>query len=147
MAGIERDWQIEFMRVQPPIFLGPEAVLGYPNYDEGWRRDGLERRCDVARSKCDWRADPIEAYADLFHPFPDDPGVAEASPECGAGWADLLERACARIRTAVQVGGDTFKFTQIKEKYATIRLDWEGALSCHSACNIAPLSRGIGVQN
>jgi hypothetical protein len=73
MAGIERDWQIEFMRVQPPIFLGPEAVLGYPNYDEGWRRDGLERRCDVARSKCDWRADPIEAYADLFHPFPDDP--------------------------------------------------------------------------
>jgi hypothetical protein len=43
--------------------------------------------------------------------------------------ANLLERACTRIRTAVQADGGTFKFTQIKEKYATVRLYWEGALS------------------
>jgi hypothetical protein len=77
----------------------------------------------------DWRIDLIEAHPDLFDPLPDDPGVAQASPECGAGWQDLLERACARIRAAVQADGGTFKFTQIKEKYATARLYWEGALS------------------
>jgi hypothetical protein len=77
----------------------------------------------------DWRIDLIEAHPDLFHPLPDDPGVAQASPECGEGWQDLLERACARIRAAVQADGGTFKFTQIKEKYGTARLYWEGALS------------------
>jgi hypothetical protein len=77
----------------------------------------------------DWRIDLIEAHRDLFHPLPDNPGVAQASPECGEGWQALLERACARIRAAVQADGGTFKFTQIKEKYGTARLYWEGALS------------------
>jgi hypothetical protein len=77
----------------------------------------------------DWRIDLIEAHPDLFHPSPDNPGVAQASPECGAGWQDLLERACARTRAAVQADGGTFKFTQIKEKYGTARLCWEGSLS------------------
>ena len=83
----------------------------------------------MARIVRDWRIDLIEAHPDLFHPLPDKPGVAEASPECGAGWQDLLERACARIRAAVQVDGGTFKFTQIKEKYGTARLYWESTLS------------------
>jgi hypothetical protein len=83
----------------------------------------------MVRIARDWRIDLIETYPDLFHPFPDDRGVAEASPECGAGWQDLLERACARIRAAVLADGGTFEFTQIKEKYATVRLYWEGALS------------------
>jgi hypothetical protein len=83
----------------------------------------------MARIVRDWRIDLIEAHPDLFHPLPDKPGVAEASPECGAGWQDLLERACARIQAAVQADGGSFKFTQIKEKYGTARLDWEGALS------------------
>jgi hypothetical protein len=83
----------------------------------------------MARIVRDWRIDLIEAHPDLFHPSPDNPGVAQASPECGEGWQDLLERACARIRAAVQADGGTFKFTQIKEKYATARLYWEGALS------------------
>ena len=81
----------------------------------------------MARIGRDWRSNLIEAYPDLFHPWPDNPGVAQASPECGAGWQDLLERACARIRAAVQADGGTFKFTQIKEKYGTARLYWEGA--------------------
>jgi hypothetical protein len=84
----------------------------------------------------DWRIELIEAYPDLFHPLPNNPGVAEASPECGAGWQDLLERACARIRAAVRADGGTFKFTQIKEKYATARLDWEGTLSVEADARI-----------
>jgi hypothetical protein len=77
----------------------------------------------------DWRVELVEAYPDLFHPLADHPGVAQASPECGEGWRDLLERACARIRVAVQADGGSFKATQIKEKYATLRFYWEGALS------------------
>jgi hypothetical protein len=77
----------------------------------------------------DWRVELVKAYPDLFHPLPDSPGVAQASPECGAGWRNLLERACARIRAAVQADGGSFKATQIKEKYATLRFYWEGALS------------------
>ena len=83
----------------------------------------------MARIVPDWRFDLIEAHPDLFHPLPDNPGVAQASPACGAGWWDLLERACARIRAAIQADGGTLKFTQIKEKYGTARLYWEGALS------------------
>src|ERR1700722_17434269 len=37
MADVGRDWQIEFMRAHPRIFRGPEAALGYPNCEEGWR--------------------------------------------------------------------------------------------------------------
>jgi hypothetical protein len=77
----------------------------------------------------DWRVELVRAYPDLFHPLPDSPGVAQASPECGEGWRDLLERACTRIRAAVQADGGSFKATQIKEKYATLRFYWEGALS------------------
>jgi hypothetical protein len=77
----------------------------------------------------DWRSELVESYPDLFHPLPDHPGVAQASPECGEGWRDLLERACARIRKAVQADRGSFKATQIKEKYGTLRFYWEGALS------------------
>jgi hypothetical protein len=40
-----------------------------------------------------------------------------------------LERACIRIRTALEAHGGSFKFTEIKEKYGTARLYGEGALS------------------
>jgi hypothetical protein len=56
-----------------------------------------------------WRLELIEAYPDIFHPLPDNPGVAQASPECGEGWRDLLERACARIRAVVQADDGSFK--------------------------------------
>jgi hypothetical protein len=90
----------------------------------------------MARSGRDWRIDLIEAYPDLFHPLPDNPGVAQASPECGAGWQDPLECACSRIRAAVQADGGTFKFTQIEEKYGTARLYWEGSLSSEADARV-----------
>jgi hypothetical protein len=76
-----------------------------------------------------WRAELIEAYPDLFGPPAGCPEGAEGSPECGEGWRDLLDRACIRIRAALQAHGGSFRFTQIKEKYGTARLYWEGSLS------------------
>ena len=60
-----------------------------------------------------WRVELIEAYPDLFQPPADFPGAAQGSPECDAGWHDLLDRMCVRIRTAVQADGGPFKFSQI----------------------------------
>lgn len=77
----------------------------------------------------DWRIELIEAYPDLFHPLPGNPPAAQGWPEVGDGWCDLLQRACARIRAAVQADVGSFKATQLKEKYATLRFYWEGALS------------------
>jgi hypothetical protein len=75
-----------------------------------------------------WRLGPVEAYPDLFHPV-GDPPAAKGFPEVGDGWRDLLERACTRIRMAIQADGGTFKGTQVKEKYATLRFYSSGALS------------------
>jgi hypothetical protein len=76
----------------------------------------------------DWRVELVGAYHDLFHPVGDLP-AAQGWPEVGDGWRDLLQRACTRIRTAVQADGGTFHATQIKEKYGTLRFYWDGALS------------------
>jgi hypothetical protein len=76
-----------------------------------------------------WKAELIEAYPDLFRPPAGCPEGAEGSPECGEGWRDLLDRACIRIRAALQAHGGSFRFTLIKEKYGTARLYWSGALS------------------
>jgi hypothetical protein len=80
-----------------------------------------------------WREELIAAYPDLFHPPADHPGVAQASPEHGEGWRDLLERACVRIRAAVHADGGSFKATQIKEKFGTLRFYWTGSLSPEAA--------------
>jgi hypothetical protein len=77
----------------------------------------------------DWKIELIEAYPDLFRPPAGTPEGAEGSPECGEGWRDLLDRACIRIRAALQAHGGSFRFAQIKEKYGTARLYWEGSLS------------------
>jgi hypothetical protein len=84
----------------------------------------------------DWRVELIEAYPDLFHPAADHPGVAQAYPEHGEGWRDLLERACGRIRVAVQAEGGRFKLTQVIEKFATIRIYWDGTLSIDAASRV-----------
>jgi hypothetical protein len=76
-----------------------------------------------------WSNELIEAYPDLFRSPAGTSVGAEAAPECGEGWRDLLDRACIRIRAALEAHGGSFKFTEIKEKYGTARLYWEGALS------------------
>jgi hypothetical protein len=83
----------------------------------------------MTRVARDWRVELVETYPDLFHPVAGDPPAAQGWPEVGDGWRDLLERACARIRAVVQAGGGTFHVTQIKEKYGTLRLYHQSALS------------------
>jgi hypothetical protein len=82
-----------------------------------------------------WRAELVLAYPDLFHPARDPP-AAQGWPEVGDGWRDLLQRACVRIRAAVQADGGTFQATQVKEKYGTLRFYWEGALSPEAATRV-----------
>lgn len=83
----------------------------------------------------DWRAELVETYPDLFHPV-GDPATAQGWPEVGDGWRDLLERACVRIRAAIQADGGTFHATQIKEKYGTLRFYCDGALSPAADANV-----------
>ncbi|WP_426434092.1 hypothetical protein [Bradyrhizobium genosp. P] len=77
----------------------------------------------------DWRADLVAAYSDLFDPTAGDPPTARGWPYVDEGWRDLLERACVRIRTAVQADGGSLHVTQIMEKYGTLRFYWAGSLS------------------
>ncbi|MBR0707991.1 hypothetical protein [Bradyrhizobium liaoningense] len=83
----------------------------------------------------DWRVELVEAYPDLFHPV-GDPPAAQGWPEVGDGWRDLLERACARIRAAVQANGGSFQATQIKEKFGTLRFYWDGSLSPEASVRV-----------
>jgi hypothetical protein len=86
--------------------------------------------CDVMNGAVrNWRVGLVEAYPDLFRPPAGALEGAEGSPDCGQGWRDLLERACVRIRAAVQADGGSFKATQIKEKFGSLRFYWDGALS------------------
>ncbi|OKO82498.1 hypothetical protein AC630_13180 [Bradyrhizobium sp. AS23.2] len=82
-----------------------------------------------------WRVELIEAHRDLFSPPCDTALAAQGAPECGSGWHDLLDRMCVRIRTAIRAGG-TFKFSQIKEKYGTLRVYWEGRLSAEKTIQV-----------
>lgn len=82
----------------------------------------------AVRSDPDWRAELVESYADLFHPVRD-PLTAPGWPAVGDGWEDLLKRACRRMRAAVREDDGMFRVVQIKEKYGTLRLYWEGALT------------------
>lgn len=90
----------------------------------------------MSSSEQDWRLELIAAHPDLFRPPAGAPEGAEAYPECGPGWHDLIDRCCVRIRTAIEAGGGTFRFTQIKEKYATIRIYWTGRLSPEATARV-----------
>jgi hypothetical protein len=89
----------------------------------------------AARSDADWRLALVESYADLFAPV-GDPSTAAGFPACGDGWRDLLERACMRIRAAIANDGGPFRIVQVKEKYGSLRLHWNGAISPEAAARV-----------
>ena len=44
--------------------------------------------------------------------------------ECGSGWYDILDELCEKIQTHCEENGyDDVMFSQIKEKYGTLRVD------------------------
>lgn len=88
----------------------------------------------MARIVRDWRVDLVLSYPDLFHAPDGAPKGAAGWPSVDDGWRDLLQRACVRIRKAVQADGGTFRFTEIKSKYGALRLYWTGELS-PAACD------------
>jgi hypothetical protein len=63
----------------------------------------------------------MERHPQLFSPT--------GYPTVGDGWRDLLDRALARIAAAVaREGGESeIKIAQIKEKYGTLRLYFDGS--------------------
>lgn len=79
----------------------------------------------------DWRIALIEAHPQVFHALPGKAAVSRAYPRCGDGWRGLLERACARIESAI-VGGDTFVARQISQRLGTLRFYWSGKLGTSS---------------
>jgi hypothetical protein len=83
-----------------------------------------------------WPEELIGAYPDLFHPPADHFGVAQAYPECGEGWWDVLDRACARIRAARADAGTNFRLSQIKEKFGSLRIYWDGGLSPEAVAQV-----------
>jgi hypothetical protein len=57
------------------------------------------------------------------------PEGAEAGRSPYPGWEDLLDRACARIRAALQAKGGTVEILRIEKKGGSARLYWRGRLS------------------
>lgn len=71
----------------------------------------------------DWRTRLMDRYPALFPPRPD--GARAGYPSVGDGWTDLLERALGRIAAAVAGAPGAVRITQIKEKFAGIRIYYD----------------------
>lgn len=72
----------------------------------------------------DWQDELVESHPALFGP----PCTASGYPECGEGWREILEMACARMARAL-TEHDRIAVEQIKEKYGTLRIYWSGTVS------------------
>lgn len=79
----------------------------------------------------DWRIALMEAHPQIFDALTGKAAASRAYPKCGDGWRGLLERACARIESAM-VGGDTFVVRQISQRLGTLRFYWSGKLGASS---------------
>ncbi|MDB5555349.1 MAG: hypothetical protein JWL86_5333 [Rhizobium sp.] len=82
-----------------------------------------------------WQYGLIARHPRLFLPIEGSPAAAPGYPDCGEGWAGLLERCCVRIEAALS-DRDTFLAEQIKSKYGTLRFYWGGAVSRTSAAMV-----------
>jgi hypothetical protein len=70
-----------------------------------------------------------ELYPNLFRgqDMPVTENLMSFGCECGDGWFNIINAACSAIaRHEEHVGTTEFMFTQIKEKYGTLRLYYNG---------------------
>ena len=79
----------------------------------------------------DWRIQLINAHRDLFRAPAGAPVLAQAYPQCGPGWQEILTNACARIRASLDPQ-ESIELEQIRAKCGTLRIYWRGRLSEHS---------------
>lgn len=78
----------------------------------------------------DWRAELRDILPGFFgRP----PGTARPPcvPECGPGWAGVVDRLCVRIAAALQFG-ESFRFESIRASQGALRIRWGGRLSASS---------------
>lgn len=83
----------------------------------------------------EWRIELIKAHPDLFHPTAGHPEQAAGYPWCEQGWQNLLDRMCRRIESALR-SGERVHFSQVKEKFAGLRVYWRGEVSTETATHI-----------
>jgi hypothetical protein len=69
----------------------------------------------------DWRADLASILPDFFAR----PGRAPCVPECGPGWAGVVDRCCVRIAAALE-DRESFRFESIGSCDGSLRMRWAG---------------------
>lgn len=83
----------------------------------------------------DWKTELRDILPDFFGPPPDRHGAAASRPgcvpECGDGWAVVVDRCCVRIAAALQYG-ESFRFESIRAHQGALRIRWGGKLSAAS---------------
>lgn len=78
-------------------------------------------------TKRSWQDDLIARHPDLFTLTQNGQTSAPGWPTCGDGWRELVEAAVARIADAVAAApAGSLRIVQVKEKFAGLRLYWEG---------------------
>ncbi|MCP1760961.1 hypothetical protein [Bradyrhizobium japonicum] len=91
----------------------------------------------VVRS--DWNSDLRDILPDFFGPPSGPDGAASAKPvcvpECGEGWAAVVDRCCVRICAALRFG-ESFRFESIRVSQGALRIRWGGKLSAASEAAI-----------
>lgn len=75
----------------------------------------------------DWRTELRETLPDFFAR----PGRGPCVPECGPGWASVVDRCCVRIAAALE-DRERFRFESIRSCDGALRIRWGGRLSAAS---------------
>jgi hypothetical protein len=66
----------------------------------------------------------VARYPSLFSVTENDRTYTPGWPAVGDGWRELVETAVGRIADAIAAAPDSLRVTQIKEKFASIRIYW-----------------------
>jgi hypothetical protein len=85
-----------------------------------------------------WQAALLARYPDLFIEESNGRIGTPGYPTCGDGWRDLVETAIGRIASAIAAAPPgSVHITQIKEKFATLRVYLDGRKGLPDSTNAA----------
>jgi hypothetical protein len=75
-----------------------------------------------------WQSDLLARHPDLFTVVENGKTYASGYPFVGDGWRDLVEKAVGRIADVLAAAPSArVTLVEIKAKYATLRMYWDGA--------------------